>query len=68
METVTAVKYNQSETSVLASVGSDRTMCLYDTRTGKAERRIVMQVSDINISSAGRSYSRIHTLSTSYTG
>ena len=44
METVTAVRYNQSETSVLASVGSDRTMCLYDTRTGKAERRIIMQV------------------------
>lgn len=45
METVTGVKFNQSETSVLASVGNDRTMCLYDIRTGKAERRIVMQVS-----------------------
>lgn len=44
-ETVTAVKFNQSETSVLASVGNDRTMCLYDIRTGKAERRIVMSVS-----------------------
>lgn len=43
-ETVTAVRFNQSETSVLASVGGDRTMCLYDIRTGKAERRIVMQV------------------------
>jgi len=41
-ETVSAVKFNQSETSVLASVGGDRTMCLYDIRTGKAERRIVM--------------------------
>jgi len=45
METVTGVKFNQSETSVLASVGGDRTLCLYDIRTGKAERRIVMQVS-----------------------
>ncbi|KAK4688856.1 DDB1- and CUL4-associated factor 13, partial [Tremellales sp. Uapishka_1] len=44
METVTAVKFNQSETSVLASVGTDRTMCLYDIRTGKAERRIVMNM------------------------
>ena len=44
METVTGVRFNQSETSVLASVGADRTMCLYDIRTGKAERRIVTQV------------------------
>jgi hypothetical protein len=29
---------------VLASIGSDRTFILYDIRTGKAERRIVMQV------------------------
>jgi len=47
METVSAVKFNQSETSVLASVGGDRTLCLYDIRTGKAERRIVMQVRKI---------------------
>jgi WD repeat and SOF domain-containing protein 1 len=45
METVSGVKFNQSETSVLASIGNDRTMCLYDIRTGKAERRIMMQVS-----------------------
>jgi WD repeat and SOF domain-containing protein 1 len=44
METVSGVKFNQSETSVLASIGNDRTMCLYDIRTGKAERRIMMQV------------------------
>ena len=43
METVSGVKFNQSETSVLASIGNDRTMCLYDIRTGKAERRIMMQ-------------------------
>ena len=45
LETVAGVRFNQSETSVLASVGNDRTLCLYDIRTGKAERRIVMQVS-----------------------
>ena len=45
METVSSVKFNQSETSVLASIGNDRTMCLYDIRTGKAERRVVMAVS-----------------------
>ncbi|KZO94605.1 WD40 repeat-like protein [Calocera viscosa TUFC12733] len=41
-ETVLTVRFNQSETSVLASTGTDRTMCLYDVRTGKAERRVVM--------------------------
>ncbi len=44
-ETVTKVKFNQSEVNVLASVGGDRTMCLFDVRTGKAERRVVMAVS-----------------------
>jgi DDB1- and CUL4-associated factor 13 len=43
-ESVTRVRFNPSEPSVLASVGSDRTFTLYDIRTGKAERRIVMQV------------------------
>lgn len=43
LETVAGVRFNQSETSVLASVGNDRTLCLYDIRTGKAERRIIMQ-------------------------
>ena len=57
METVSAVKFNQSETSVLASVGGDRTLCLYDIRTGKAERRIVMQVSGTLKIAGGRSLS-----------
>ncbi|KAG8799861.1 rRNA-processing protein sof1, partial [Serendipita sp. 400] len=43
-ETVDVVRFNMAEASVLASVGSDRTMCLYDIRTGKAEKRIVMQM------------------------
>ena len=42
-ETITSVKFNQSEPSVLASIGTDRTFTLYDIRTGKAERRVVMQ-------------------------
>ncbi|KAF8351947.1 WD40 repeat-like protein [Amanita rubescens] len=30
--------------SILASIGSDRTFTLYDIRTGKAERRVIMQM------------------------
>jgi WD repeat and SOF domain-containing protein 1 len=43
-ESVTGIRFNPSESSVLASIGSDRTFTLYDIRTGKAERRIVMKV------------------------
>ncbi|KAH7106811.1 WD40 repeat-like protein [Auriculariales sp. MPI-PUGE-AT-0066] len=43
-ETVKAIRFNASETSVLASVGTDRSFTLYDIRTGKAERRIIMQM------------------------
>lgn len=43
-ETIDSVRFNLSESSVLASIGSDRTFTLYDIRTGKAERRVVMQV------------------------
>ncbi|KAI0791559.1 WD40 repeat-like protein [Irpex lacteus] len=42
-ETISAVRFNLSEASVLASIGSDRTFTLYDIRTGKAERRVIMQ-------------------------
>ncbi|KAG8894131.1 rRNA-processing protein sof1 [Tulasnella sp. 403] len=42
VESVTTLKFNWSETSILASTGSDRTFTLYDIRTGKAERRIVL--------------------------
>ncbi|TFK29443.1 snoRNA binding protein [Coprinopsis marcescibilis] len=42
-ETISSVRFNLAESSVLASVGSDRTFTLYDIRTGKAERRVVMQ-------------------------
>ncbi|KDR77145.1 hypothetical protein GALMADRAFT_225281 [Galerina marginata CBS 339.88] len=43
-ETITSVRFNMSESSVLASIGTDRTFTLYDIRTGKAERRVVMQM------------------------
>ena len=46
-ETITGVRFNLSESSVLASVGSDRTFTLYDIRTSKAERRVVTQVSAV---------------------
>ncbi|KAF5366190.1 hypothetical protein D9758_005675 [Tetrapyrgos nigripes] len=43
-ETVSSVRFNLSETSILASIGSDRSFTLYDIRTGKAERRVIMQM------------------------
>ncbi|CCL99389.1 uncharacterized protein FIBRA_01407 [Fibroporia radiculosa] len=49
-ETISAVRFNLSESSVLASIGSDRTFTLYDIRTGKAERRVVMQMSSNSLS------------------
>lgn len=43
-ETVNGIRFNLSEPSVLASIGTDRTFTLYDIRTGKAERRVIMQM------------------------
>jgi WD repeat and SOF domain-containing protein 1 len=43
-ETVDAISFNAAEPSVLASLGSDRSFTLYDIRTGKAERRLVMSM------------------------
>ncbi|KDQ06192.1 hypothetical protein BOTBODRAFT_121821, partial [Botryobasidium botryosum FD-172 SS1] len=43
-ETITCVRFNLSESSILASAGTDRTLTLYDIRTGKAERRVVLQM------------------------
>lgn len=56
-ETITSVRFNLSEASVLASIGSDRTFTLYDIRTGKAERRVIMQVSEEGFNYPGPSYS-----------
>ncbi|KAG9030008.1 rRNA-processing protein sof1 [Tulasnella sp. JGI-2019a] len=41
-ESITALKFNWSEASILASTGTERTFTLYDIRTGKAERRLVL--------------------------
>ncbi|KAL6302267.1 WD40 repeat-like protein [Sparassis latifolia] len=49
-ETISGVRFNLSEPSVLASIGSDRTFTLYDIRTGKAERRIIMQMRSNSLS------------------
>lgn len=43
-ETVDSLRFNASESSVLATAGSDRTLTIYDVRTGKAERRVIMRV------------------------
>jgi len=43
-ETVTSVRFNLAEASVLGSIGSDRSFTLYDIRTGRAERRVIMQM------------------------
>ncbi|EPQ51753.1 WD40 repeat-like protein [Gloeophyllum trabeum ATCC 11539] len=49
-ETITSVRFNLSEPSVLASIGTDRTFTLYDIRTGKAERRTIMQMRNNSLS------------------
>lgn len=43
-ETVNAVRFNQTETSVLASAGSDRTLILYDIRTSSPLSRLITQL------------------------
>jgi DDB1- and CUL4-associated factor 13 len=41
-ETITTVKFNQTETNILASCGSDRTVCLYDLRTSKPLSKVIL--------------------------
>ncbi|KAJ3073439.1 rRNA-processing protein sof1, partial [Quaeritorhiza haematococci] len=43
-ETVTTVKMNQTETSILASCGTDRTVILYDLRTNSPLSKIVLKM------------------------
>jgi DDB1- and CUL4-associated factor 13 len=43
-ESVSGIRFNHSEPSILATIGSDRTFTLYDIRTSKAERRLVMSM------------------------
>ena len=39
-DNVTAVKFNQTETSVIASAGSDNSLILYDLRTNSPTQKI----------------------------
>lgn len=48
-EHIVSVAFNKSETNVLASSGSDRTVCLYDLRSGKALGRVAMQVRALSL-------------------
>ncbi|KAF9004004.1 WD40-repeat-containing domain protein [Cyathus striatus] len=41
-ETLTSIRFNPSEPSVLSTVGTDRSFTLYDIRTSKAERRSIL--------------------------
>jgi WD repeat and SOF domain-containing protein 1 len=43
-ETIYTVKFNQSETSVLASCGSDRSTILYDIRTNVPISKVIMKL------------------------
>ncbi|TPX35575.1 hypothetical protein SmJEL517_g02145 [Synchytrium microbalum] len=43
-ETVTSLKFNQTETNILASCGTDRTVALYDLRTTSPLNRIIMEM------------------------
>ncbi|GAA5952370.1 hypothetical protein JCM3765_001953 [Sporobolomyces pararoseus] len=43
-EHIVSVAFNKSETNVLGSSGSDRTVVLYDLRSGKALGRVAMQM------------------------
>ncbi|KAF9961878.1 rRNA-processing protein sof1 [Modicella reniformis] len=42
VDTINTVKFNQTETNVLASTGSDRTVILYDLRTSQPITKLVM--------------------------
>lgn len=43
-DSIVSVKYNPAEVNLLASTGSDRNICLYDTRMGESMRKVVMEV------------------------
>lgn len=43
-DSITSVKFNPAEASLLASTGSDRTVTLYDIRVASSMRKIVMEM------------------------
>lgn len=42
VDTINTVKFNQTEASILASTGSDRTVILYDLRTSRPITKLIM--------------------------
>ena len=43
-ESISSVKFNQTETSILASCGTDRTVILYDIRTNMPTSKVIMNL------------------------
>ncbi|KAF2011842.1 WD40 repeat-like protein [Aaosphaeria arxii CBS 175.79] len=50
IETISSVKFNQTETSILASCASDRSIILYDLRTSQPLHRTVLNFASNDIS------------------
>ena len=48
-DTITKIRFNPVETSLFASAGHDRTICLYDTRTNAPLRKLLLNVSHYSI-------------------
>jgi WD repeat and SOF domain-containing protein 1 len=48
-ETIKAVAFNPSETSILASCGSDRSIALWDMRSGKGLGKATLSVSVLGL-------------------
>ncbi|KAG0258617.1 rRNA-processing protein sof1 [Mortierella polycephala] len=42
VDTINTVKFNQTETNIIASTGSDRTIILYDLRTSQPVTKLIM--------------------------
>lgn len=58
VDAVQVVRYNQSETDVLASAGTDRGVTLYDVRSGKPLHKVVLSVRGAAHTRCGRTTSR----------
>lgn len=43
-ETITTTKFNQTEVSILASCGTDRTITLYDLRTNSPVSKVILEM------------------------
>ena len=45
VDSVHSVRYNPSQPNIVASTGSDRSVCIYDTRLRTAVRKLILQMS-----------------------